>query len=67
MAVTDPDFELPYSDEDMLARKYKVADCVALYRQAYSLKATSPAMMMVWQVNRMLQATDCSQPRARCA
>ena len=44
MTVTNPGFEFPYTDEGMLARKYRVADCVALYRQAYSLKAASPAI-----------------------
>jgi hypothetical protein len=42
--VQDVQFEFPYTDEDMLARKYSVAECIALYRKAYALKAGSPAI-----------------------
>jgi hypothetical protein len=42
--VADPDFVLPFSDEEMLARKHTVKECLELYRKAYSLQAGSPAI-----------------------
>ena len=42
--VEDPDFVLPFSDEDLLARKHTVQECLDLYRKAYTPKADSPAV-----------------------
>ena len=42
--IENTKFEFPYDDEDLLARKHRVADCIELYRKAYSLKAGSPAI-----------------------
>ena len=42
--VEDPDFVLPFSDDDMLARKHTVKECLDLYRKAYALKNGSPAI-----------------------
>ena len=41
--VANPDFVFPFSDEDLLARKHSVAECLDLYRAAYRLKAGQPA------------------------
>ena len=41
--VANPDFVFPFSDEDLLARKHTVAECLELYRAAYRLKAGLPA------------------------
>jgi hypothetical protein len=42
--VEDPDFVLPYSDDDMLTRKHTPRECLELYRKAYSLTKGSPAI-----------------------
>ena len=42
--VVNPDFTFTYSDEDMLARKHTVKECLELYRKAYALKPDSPAI-----------------------
>ena len=42
--VEDPEFVLPFTDEDMLARKHTVKECLALYRKAYTPKAGSPGI-----------------------
>ena len=40
--VANPDFVFPFSDEEMLARKHTIAECLSLYRAAYRLKAGQP-------------------------
>src|SRR5690606_21040333 len=42
--VANADFELPYSDDDLLARKYTVAQALALYRAAYTPKEGAPVI-----------------------
>jgi hypothetical protein len=42
--VKDPEFILPFGDEDMLARKHTVKECLDLYRKAYTPKADSPVL-----------------------
>lgn len=42
--VENPEFVLPFTDEDMLARKHTVKECLELYRKAYAPKADSPAV-----------------------
>ena len=42
--VVNPDVEFPFSDEDLLSRKYAVADILTHYRKAYALLPNSPAI-----------------------
>ena len=42
--VVDPDVKFPFTDEDMLARKHSVVEVLKHYRDAYTLKAGSPAI-----------------------
>ena len=42
--VEDPEFVFPFSDEEMLARKHTVKECLDLYRRAYTLKTGCPAI-----------------------
>jgi len=42
--VVNPDVKFPFTDEDMLARKHSVDEILKVYRDAYTLKADSPAI-----------------------
>jgi len=42
--VVNPDIQFPFTDEDMLARKRTPAEALKAYREAYALKADSPAI-----------------------
>ncbi len=42
--VVNPNVKFPFTDEDMLARKHTVAGILKVYRDAYTLKADSPAI-----------------------
>jgi hypothetical protein len=42
--VEDPEYVLPFTDDEMLARKHTVKECLDLYRKAYTPKADSPVI-----------------------
>ena len=42
--VVNPDVKFPFTDEEMLARKHTIAEVLKVYRDAYALKADSPAI-----------------------
>jgi len=42
--VVNPEFVLPFSDDELLARRHSVQECLELYRRAYTPTAGSPAI-----------------------